>query len=80
MSGRRSGRYWSLSKLKQRGWNNELIRALLPRPRYVPQDGGVIRMWDREDVLAAESSPRFVNQTPGAKSVSPPQADRKSVV
>ena len=74
MSGRRSGRYWSLSKLKQRGWNNELIRALLPRPRYVPQDGGVIRMWDREDVLAAESSPRFVNQTPGAKSVSPPQA------
>ena len=74
MSGRRSGRYWSLSKLKQRGWNNELIRALLPRPRYVPQDGGVIRMWDREDVLAAESSPRFVNRTPGAKSVSPSQA------
>ena len=73
MSGR-SGRYWSLSKLKQRGWTNELIRALLPKPRYIPQDGAVIRKWDREDVLAAEGSPRFANRSPGAKTVSPPQA------
>ena len=59
MSGHNQGKSWSASLLKRRGWNNELIRALLPKPRYIPREGYSVRVWDKADVLLAESDPRF---------------------
>ncbi len=61
MSGRSRGRYWSTSLLKQRGWTQELIRELLPKPKYIPCGGYSVRVWDKEDVRAAERDPRFVH-------------------
>ena len=37
----------------------ELIEELLPRPRYVPVDGGFLRVWSKADVIAAEGTARF---------------------
>jgi ATP-dependent RNA helicase SUPV3L1/SUV3 len=48
--------------LKRRGWNNELMKQLLPKPLFFMQNGRPVRVWDREDVLLAESGPRFVNR------------------
>lgn len=59
MPGRNRGKYWSTSVLKRRGWTNELIRDLLPSPRYFSSDGHSIRVWNKEDVLQAEADPRF---------------------
>ncbi len=59
MPGRNRGKYWSASLLKRRGWTNELIRELLPEPRYLPSDGRSIRVWNKEDVRRAEGSPQF---------------------
>ena len=60
MSGRGRGKYWSATLLKRRGWTNELIRELLPKPHYIPADGYSIRVWDKDEVRAAERDPRFV--------------------
>lgn len=59
MSSRSRGKYWSASLLKQRGWTNELIRELLPKPHYIPCNGYSVRTWDKEDVRQAERDPRF---------------------
>ena len=59
MSGRSRGKYWSASLLKRRGWDSELIRELLPKPRYLPGDGYSVRVWDKDDVRRAEKDPRF---------------------
>ncbi len=59
MSGHKNGKSWSAAALKRRGWTNELIRELLPAPRYLIFDGHPVRLWSREDVRAAESSARF---------------------
>ena len=67
MSGRSRGRYWSASLLKRRGWTQELIRELLPKPHYIPCDGYSVRVWDKEDVRAAERDPRFAHPA-GAES------------
>jgi len=69
MSGRAGGKYWTASVLKRRGWNNELMKQLLPKPRFMVVDGHPIRRWNREDVLRAEDSPRFSNGR-----ISPPSA------
>ena len=53
---------WSASMLKRRGWTNELIRTLLPKPRYVMSGGRSIRVWDKEDVWAGERDPRFAGR------------------
>lgn len=53
------GKYWSASVLMRRGWTNGLIRELLPKPDYVRLGGRALRVWDKEDVRAAESDPRF---------------------
>lgn len=67
VSGRNRGKYWSASVLKRRGWTNELIRELLPEPRYVPSDGHFIRMWNKETVRQMECSPRFSEQNADGK-------------
>lgn len=59
MSSRSRGKYWSASLLKQRGWTNELIRELLPKPHYIPCNGYSVRTWAKEDVRQAERDPRF---------------------
>ena len=62
MSGRRSGRYWTVAALYRRGWSKALIQELLPQPRVVPMNGHATRMWEKETVRAAEDSPRFAEQ------------------
>ncbi|MBD5160953.1 MAG: helicase [Oscillibacter sp.] len=60
MSGRSGGKQWSAPTLMQRGWTRELMRELLPKPRYVPAGSRRVPLWDRDDVCAAENSPRFL--------------------
>ena len=62
VSGRRSGRYWTVTALYRRGWSKALIQELLPQPRVVPINGHSTRMWEKETVRAAEDSPRFAEQ------------------
>ena len=62
MSRRNRENFWPTSVLKRRGWNNELMKQLLPKPLFFMQNGRPVRVWDREDVLLAESGPRFVNR------------------
>ncbi|WP_160666107.1 helicase-related protein [Colidextribacter sp. OB.20] len=52
----------SVSLLKRRGWTPELMRELLPKPRYFMKGGHPARVWAREDVLEAEENPRFKNR------------------
>lgn len=54
MARRSGGKYMSASDLKQRGWTNEQIRRLLPSPTGLRIRGRIVRLWLREDVLAAE--------------------------
>ncbi len=61
MSGRSRGKYWSASMLKRRGWTQDLIRELLPKPRCIPRDGYCVRVWDKEDVRHGERDPRFIH-------------------
>ena len=72
MSGRRLGGYWPASALKRRGWTNELMRELLPKPRTVPMDGRAVRVWDERDVRAAEADPRFAEERGSVRGPRPP--------
>ncbi len=51
-----SNKYWTAAKLKSRGWTNELIRTLLPKPRYIHSDEfpNVLRVWPKDVVMKAE--------------------------
>ena len=59
MSKRTGGKYWSASVLKRRGWSNELMKQLLPKPRFLVSNGHPVRMWLQEEVRAAEDSAAF---------------------
>ena len=59
MSGRGRGKYLTASLLRRRGWTDDLIRELLPKPRYLPAEGHSVRVWAKADVLLAEADPRF---------------------
>ena len=76
MSKRHGGRLWSISQLRPRGWTNELIGILLPKPHYIPAKGYFIRTWDRDDVLAAERDPVFAARA----DLDAPSASRPSSV
>ena len=65
MSGR--GTYWSASVLRRRGWTEELMRELLPKPERVVSGSRTIRVWEKEDVRAEEGSPRFLQQSREAR-------------
>ena len=75
MSGRSGGKQWSASTLKQRGWTRELMRELLPKPRYVPAGSRRVPLWDREDVREAENSPRFIHRNGEEGKAPPPGAE-----
>ena len=72
MSGRSRGKQWSASVLKRRGWTRELIWELLPKPRYVPSGSRRVPLWNREDVEAAENSPRFIQRNGEQDTLPPP--------
>lgn len=59
MSGRAGGKNWSVSVLKRRGWTNELMKQLLPKPRILVSNGRHIRMWSQEEVRRAEKDVSF---------------------
>ena len=50
---------WSAGALKSRGWTNTLLKELLPPPRRFRRNGRMTAVWDRQTVLAAESTERF---------------------
>ncbi len=57
---RSNGKYLTASMLRQRGWSNELLKELLPKPRIFHSGAHPTRVWDREDVQRAERDPRFL--------------------
>ena len=80
MSGRRGGKTWSASELKKRGWNNDLIRELLPKPRVICYGGRKVRVWDRDEVRRGEEHPRFAHRTAedAARTRAPTQGMRRT--
>ena len=67
MANHSQGKYWSPSLLKSRGWTNELISTLLPKPRYRRVNGRSIPAWHRDDVRAAEETEVFRKKARGPK-------------
>lgn len=65
MAKRPSGKLWSPGLLKSRGWTNELIQTLLPKPHYRRYNGRSVPHWRREDVQAAEASETFQKKSKG---------------
>ncbi len=60
MSQTNPSKYWNAGTIKGRGWTEELIQQLLPKPRYRRYNGRSVRIWERSDVLKAELDPLFV--------------------
>ena len=50
-----------IGTLRKRGWTNELITGLLPKPRVVTSYGHTFRVWKTSDVLAAEETEEYKN-------------------
>ena len=59
MSGGKNGKNWTAGTLKSRGWTEELVRELLPKPVYRHFNGRSVRTWNKDLVLEAEKSQRF---------------------
>ena len=59
MSGRSGGKNWSASVLRRRGWTNELMKQLLPKPRILMSNGRPVRIWNQEEVRRAEKDRSF---------------------
>jgi ATP-dependent RNA helicase SUPV3L1/SUV3 len=55
----KTGKYWPFGALKSRGWTDELTKKLLPRPIYRHFNDKAVRVWKREDILAAEQTDAF---------------------
>ncbi len=71
MSQSNPSKYWNAGTIKGRGWTEELMQELLPKPRYRRYNGRSVRIWERETVLQAELQPQFVqnkNLDPSARS------------
>ena len=52
------------SALLRRGWTNELIETLLPKPTYIHVGDGhkVLRTWRKSVVAEAELTPEFIDK------------------
>ena len=50
---------YNASELRSRGWTNQLMRELLPKPGYQVILGNRVRFWPKATVLQAERDPRF---------------------
>ena len=66
MANKPSGKFWTPGLLKSRGWTNELIAQLLPKPRYRRLNGRSVPQWHRDDVRAAEATETFLAKSRGA--------------
>ncbi|MBR4702561.1 MAG: hypothetical protein IKO91_01835 [Oscillospiraceae bacterium] len=60
MSGGKNGKNWTAGTLKSRGWTEALTKELLPKPMYRHFNGRSVRTWNKETVLEAEKSERFI--------------------
>ncbi len=59
MSGRAGGKSWSATVLRKRGWTNDQMKQLLPKPRILMSNGRPVRMWSQEEVRRAERDRSF---------------------
>lgn len=66
MAKKNAGKLWSPGLLKSRGWTNELIAQLLPKPQYRRFNGRSVPHWPREAVRAAEATEAFLAKSKGA--------------
>ena len=66
-----SAKYWPASVLRRRGWTNEQMKRLLPKPRFLMSDGRSIRMWSQEDVRRAEQDASFTQGREDPRSSAP---------
>lgn len=57
MAGAGSSKHFTISRLKKRGWTNQQIRTLLPKPNFVRDEANPrgVRLWDKKTVLRAEA-------------------------
>ena len=60
MSGGKNGKNWTAGTLKSRGWTESLTKELLPKPMYRHFNGRSVRTWNKDTVLEAEKSERFL--------------------
>ena len=67
MPKRRPGKYWSPGILKDRGWTNQLMAELLPKPVYRRANGRSFPTWHRDDVQRAEETDAFRSRAKGKK-------------
>ena len=66
---------WTAGTLKSRGWTQELMDALLPRPRYRYFSGRRVRTWRIEDVRTAEATEAFAAGKAAVAAAPVPGAD-----
>ena len=59
MSTKNSGANWAISKLRKRGWTNDLVDQLLPPPKKIYTDGKLVRVWPKSVVMQREQDPLF---------------------
>lgn len=59
------GKYWTAGYLKSRGWTNELMKQLLPRPIIHKNHERIVRLWNRQDVIGAEGNSIFQEAVSG---------------
>ena len=50
---------WTAGTLKSRGWTEELIASLLPKPQRLYRNGRRVRAWRTDDIRRAEQSESF---------------------
>ncbi|MBQ3404186.1 MAG: hypothetical protein IJG63_02060, partial [Oscillospiraceae bacterium] len=55
----KNGKYWSIGTLKSRGWTEQLLAELLPKPQYRYLGGKKVRVWPRDTVTEAEKNGKF---------------------
>ena len=67
MSGGKNGKNWTAGTLKSRGWTEEVVRELLPKPVYRHFNGRSVRTWNKDLVLEAEKSQRFQTSAEAAR-------------
>jgi len=63
----KKSRRWTPAVLKTRGWTNELMTALLPKPHRYYAAGRSVIYWSREDVAKAEETALFQEKSRGMR-------------
>ena len=76
MSGENFSKYWTSGMLKSRGWTEDLMRELLPKPKQRYYHDRRVRMWETEVVMAAEKTAVFAAGTGSPEGRTPRDRDR----